>query len=155
MADPKISVWEGVCGGVVSVGDKIHQDLAREWRGGGGEWVCVGCNVNQEFWGTWSPYYSNFFFRMFSDTISNTAVAKLGYPGMATGAAFGEPLLNHLFALGIAMTINTIRAAPENFMMPRNGNILFCASKYNNYYEDGSEIIIKYGISNFGTFKIG
>jgi Ca2+/Na+ antiporter len=62
---------------------------------------------------------------VFLDTIANTTVAKAGYPQMALGAAFGEPLGNHLLCIGVAMIVNTTRDG--TFDMPHNGNILVCA----------------------------
>jgi Ca2+/Na+ antiporter len=47
------------------------------------------------------------------DFVANTVVARQGFPEMAISAAFGGPLFNMVFGLGMAVTYSNVRSFPE------------------------------------------
>lgn len=47
------------------------------------------------------------------DWVTNLAVAKAGYPGMAIAGSYGGPLFNLLLGIGLPMVWNCSRSYPE------------------------------------------
>jgi len=56
------------------------------------------------------------------DFVANTVVARQGFPEMAISAAFGGPLFNMVFGLGMAVTYSNARSFPEPLHVQRITN---------------------------------
>jgi len=55
-----------------------------------------------------------------ADLISNSMIARQGYPGMSLGAVYAAPLCNTLLGLGIALTIKIISTGSDYYLTDKS-----------------------------------